>query len=150
MIERHITFNVHPDKTGEFEQFFADQYRPAMTTSPGFVKVELLREAGSETRYQMVLRFEDADSAAGWRTSDVDRVICHQVGSGHRREVLSALGVDETRDFSTFADLGNIGTVSVPLTAARAAEEGFLRAGDRVGLLGIGSGLNCLMLGVQW
>ena len=28
MIERHITFNVHPDKTAEFERFFADDYRP--------------------------------------------------------------------------------------------------------------------------
>ena len=26
----------------------------------------------------------------------------------------------------------------------------FLRPGDRVGFLGIGSGLNCLMLGVEW
>lgn len=71
MIERHITFNVHPEQTGAFEQFFAGQYRPAMASSPGFVKAELLREAGSATRYQMVLRFEDADSAAGWRTSPV-------------------------------------------------------------------------------
>ena len=38
----------------------------------------------------------------------------------------------------------------VPLTLAMAHEQGFLQAGDRVGLLGIGSGLNCLMLGVQW
>lgn len=89
-------------------------------------------------------------STTGWRTEDVDRVITHQVGAGHRREVLAKLGIDEARDFSTFATLGNIGTVSVPLTAARAAEAGFLRPGDRVGLLGIGSGLNCLMLGVQW
>ena len=89
-------------------------------------------------------------ATTGWRTEDVDRVITHQVGAGHRREVLAKLGVDEARDFSTFAKLGNIGTVSVPLTTARAAEAGFLRAGDRVGLLGIGSGLNCLMLGVQW
>lgn len=86
----------------------------------------------------------------GWRAEDVDRVITHQVGAGHRREVLQKLQVDEARDFSTFATLGNIGTVSVPITTARAAEAGFLRAGDRVGLLGIGSGLNCLMLGVQW
>lgn len=71
MIERHITFNVRPDKTGEFERFFADRYGPTMAKSPGFVKVELLREAESPTRYQMVLRFEDADSAAGWRTSEV-------------------------------------------------------------------------------
>jgi 3-oxoacyl-[acyl-carrier-protein] synthase-3 len=77
----------------------------------------------------------------GWRADDVDRVICHQVGEAHRRDVLRTLGVDLQRDFSTFAELGNIGTVSLPLTAAHAAEEG---------LLGIGSGLNCLMLGVQW
>jgi len=40
--------------------------------------------------------------------------------------------------------------VSVPITAARAAEAGVLRAGDRVGLLGIGSGLSCMMLGIEW
>jgi len=86
----------------------------------------------------------------GWRTEDVDRVICHQVGSGHRREVLSTLGIDLSRDFSTYETLGNIGTVSVPLTAARAAEAGFFRPGNRVAFLGIGSGLNCLMLGIHW
>ena len=43
-----------------------------------------------------------------------------------------------------------MGTVSLPLTAALAEERGILLPGDRVGLLGIGSGLNCLMLGVQW
>ena len=69
MIERHITFSVYPDKAMEFEHFFADEYRPAMAKSRGFVSVELLREAEHPSRYQMVLRFEDADSAAGWRTS---------------------------------------------------------------------------------
>jgi 3-oxoacyl-[acyl-carrier-protein] synthase-3 len=88
--------------------------------------------------------------ATGWRGADVDRVICHQVGSAHRTEVLAALAVDPSRDFSTFETLGNVGTVSVPITAALAAEAGFLRKGDRVALLGIGSGLNCLMLGVEW
>jgi antibiotic biosynthesis monooxygenase (ABM) superfamily enzyme len=75
VIERHITFNVHPDKTGEFVPFFTDQYGPTMAKSPGFVKVELLREVESPTRYQMVFRFEDADSAAGWRTSDVHQAL---------------------------------------------------------------------------
>ncbi|MFZ5440970.1 MAG: 3-oxoacyl-ACP synthase III [Myxococcota bacterium] len=87
---------------------------------------------------------------SGWRREDVDRVIAHQVGAGHRREVLATLGVDPARDFSTFETLGNMGTVSVPITAARAIETGFLQAGQRVGFLGIGSGLNCLMLGIQW
>ncbi len=73
MIERHITFNVHSDKTGAFERFFVDTYRPAMAVSPGFVRADLLREADRPTRYQMVLRFDDLDSAASWRTSDVHR-----------------------------------------------------------------------------
>ncbi len=104
-------------------------------------------EHGVELGQRTWVRFLEA---TGWRPDDVDRVICHQVGAGHRREVLSTLGIDEARDFSTYETLGNMGTVSVPLTAARANEAGFLRPGDRVGLLGIGSGLNCLMLGLQW
>ncbi|WP_435019722.1 3-oxoacyl-ACP synthase III [Tundrisphaera sp. TA3] len=89
-------------------------------------------------------------SRMGWAADQVDRVICHQVGSGHRDTVLGALGIDRDRDFSTYPHLGNIGTVSVPLTAAVAEERDFLRPGDRVGWLGIGSGLNCLMLGLEW
>ena len=54
MIERHITFNVHPDKTGAFERLFSDEYGPTMAKSRGFVKVELLREAENPTRYQMM------------------------------------------------------------------------------------------------
>lgn len=71
MIERHITFNVHPGKSTDFERFFADEYRPAMSKSPGFMRLELLREAEDQTRYQMMLRFQDAQTAAGWRTSPV-------------------------------------------------------------------------------
>jgi quinol monooxygenase YgiN len=75
MIERHITFNVHPDSTEAFEQFFAETYRPAMAASPGFVRADLLREMDNPVRYQMVLRFADADSAAGWRTSEVHQAL---------------------------------------------------------------------------
>jgi 3-oxoacyl-[acyl-carrier-protein] synthase-3 len=79
-----------------------------------------------------------------------DRVVCHQVGAAHQRAILAALGIPEERDFTTFRHLGNVGTVSLPITAAIAAERGVLRPGDLVGLLGIGSGLNCLMLAVRW
>jgi acyl-CoA:acyl-CoA alkyltransferase len=86
----------------------------------------------------------------GWAAADVDKVICHQVGSGHRDTILKTLNIPLEKDFSTYEYLGNIGTVSLPLTAALAEERDFLQPGDRVGFLGIGSGLNCLMLGVQW
>lgn len=86
----------------------------------------------------------------GWARDQVDKVICHQVGEGHRDTILKELGIDPTKDFSTFKHLGNIGTVSVPLTAAIADQRQFLTPGDRVSFLGIGSGLNCLMLGWEW
>ena len=89
-------------------------------------------------------------SKLGWGKEQIDRVICHQVGAGHRDAVLKGFGIDPAKDFSTFPYLGNIGTVSLPITAAIAEERDFLRPGDRVGFLGIGSGLNCLMLGVEW
>jgi 3-oxoacyl-[acyl-carrier-protein] synthase-3 len=89
-------------------------------------------------------------SKLGWKTDQLDKVICHQVGAGHRDAVLKGLGIPLEKDFSTFEFLGNMGTVSLPLTAALAEERDFLKPGDRVGLLGIGSGLNCMMLGVEW
>ncbi|MFH1723894.1 MAG: 3-oxoacyl-ACP synthase III [Elusimicrobiota bacterium] len=88
--------------------------------------------------------------ALGWSKEQVDKVICHQVGAANKDSILKELGISEDRDFSSFAYLGNMGTVSLPLTAALAEERGFLRPGDRVAFLGIGSGLNCLMLGWEW
>jgi 3-oxoacyl-[acyl-carrier-protein] synthase-3 len=89
-------------------------------------------------------------SRLGWAADTVDKVICHQVGASHRDSILKALGIAEEKEFSTYPFLGNMGTVSLPLTAALAEEREFLRPGDRVGFLGIGSGLNCLMLGIDW
>jgi 3-oxoacyl-[acyl-carrier-protein] synthase-3 len=82
--------------------------------------------------------------------ADYARFICHQVGSAHRRKLYETLGIDIARDFSTFETLGNTGSVALPSTLARAVESGAVREGDRVGLLGIGSGLNCLMLALEW
>lgn len=86
----------------------------------------------------------------GLSADQPDKIICHQVGASHQRSILEAIEIPAQKDFTTFQYLGNIGTVSLPITAAIAAERGFLQTGDLVGLLGIGSGLNCLMLGVEW
>ena len=85
-----------------------------------------------------------------WPFDKPDKVICHQVGATHQRTILNAVGISEEKDFTTFQYLGNVGTVSLPITAAIASEREFLQPNDLVGFLGIGSGLNCLMLGVRW
>ena len=71
-------------------------------------------------------------------------------GSTHRRKLYEALGLDEAKDFSTFETLGNTGSVALPVTLAQAVAAGAVREGDRVALLGIGSGLNSLMLALEW
>ena len=75
MIERHITFSVHPDMTTEFERFFADDYRPPVLSMPGLIECSLLREAEHADRYQMVFRWEEAEQAVAWRVSEVHQAL---------------------------------------------------------------------------
>jgi len=84
------------------------------------------------------------------RAGDISKVICHQVGGAHKTSVLAALGVPAEKDFSTYEYLGNMGTVALPTAAAIADEREFLTPGDKTAFLGIGSGLNTIMLGVEW
>lgn len=92
----------------------------------------------------------DFTAATGLKADDFQRFVTHQVGSAHRRKLYEMLGLDLTRDFSSFDRFGNVGSVSLPATLSLAVEAGAVREGDRVGLLGIGSGINCMMLAVEW
>jgi 3-oxoacyl-[acyl-carrier-protein] synthase-3 len=94
--------------------------------------------------------WEEFMAATGWTKESVSRAICHQVGSAHRRRLFETLGLDVAKDFSTFETLGNMGSVSLPATLSAAVDAGAVRDGDRVALMGIGSGLNCLMLALEW
>ncbi len=82
--------------------------------------------------------------------SGIAKSICHQVGGTHRKLMLETLGLDAAFDFSTFSWLGNTGSVALPITMAMAAQQQFLVPQDRVAMLGIGSGINSVMLGVDW
>lgn len=85
-----------------------------------------------------------------WENGTADKVICHQVGNAHQKLLFDTLGIDHARDYSTFPTYGNTGSAALPLTLAKAEEDGFVKKGDKVAMLGIGSGLNCLMLGAEW
>ena len=89
-------------------------------------------------------------TAMGWRVSEIRQTFCHQVGTAHRKLMLERLGLDAQRDFTTVEWLGNTGSVALPITMALGVEAGRVAAGDKIALLGIGSGINVLMLGVEW
>jgi acyl-CoA:acyl-CoA alkyltransferase len=88
--------------------------------------------------------------AMQWTAAQVDRVVCHQVGSGHQDAILKSLQVPREKDYTTYQYLGNMGTAALPVTAAIADERGVLKAGANTAFLGIGSGLTCLMMGLEW
>lgn len=82
-----------------------------------------------------------------WDTG-MDRYFVHQVSKVHTEAICSQLGIDQTRVPLTFPEFGNIGPASVPFTFAGARDD--LKRGDRVLLMGIGSGLNACCLEIAW
>jgi acyl-CoA:acyl-CoA alkyltransferase len=123
--------------------------------APAGREAQILMQTDSEQLLQEglaagVATFGEFLAASGWSRDTIDRTICHQVGGTHRRLMLESLGLTPERDFATFPWLGNTGSVALPITLALAIERGFIGEHQHVALLGIGSGINCLMLGVDW
>lgn len=108
---------------------------------------EALLLAGNALAGRTFERFLDE---LGWTRASIERVVTHQVGVAHRRLLFESLELDPERDFPTVETLGNAGSASLPLSFALAERAGHIEPGHSVALLGIGSGLNCLMLGVEW
>jgi 3-oxoacyl-[acyl-carrier-protein] synthase-3 len=122
--------------------FFEENSRPTMSTdSEGILRNGLELAADTWRALKKELR---------WHNADVDKVFCHQVTAVHQQMLFETLRLDSSKGFSSVEYLGNIGPVSLPITLAIALDNNQLNAGDRVAMLGIGSGLSCIMLGVKW
>ncbi len=113
-----------------------------MTTDPARLLAEGVKLAGRTWEGMKAELSLDHDSIAEYAL--------HQVGKANHDAVTQALGVPPERALRIYPDLGNVGAAGVPLTLARAVEQGRLLDGDRAALMGIGSGLNCAMMVVDW
>lgn len=107
---------------------------------------EALLEAGLRLARQTWQKFQEE---TGWTVDTPDLVVTHQVGQRHRLGLYQGLNMPIDKDYSTFAEFGNVGSVSLPLTLARAAEAGRLPANGKVALMGIGSGLSAMVMGLE-
>lgn len=94
--------------------------------------------------------YEAAGSTLGWAGATLDHYVLHQVSQVHTSALLALLGIDPVRALTTYPEYGNVGPASVPLTLSKLSDAGRLASGDRIGLLGIGSGLNCAMAEIIW
>jgi 3-oxoacyl-[acyl-carrier-protein] synthase-3 len=89
----------------------------------------------------------DAADEFDWHRG-MDCYVIHQISQVHTDALCERLGIDPQRVPRTFPDRGNIGPVSVPFTLA--GEVDALDEGDRILLMGIGSGLNASCLEIVW
>lgn len=88
------------------------------------------------------------DASTEWNWSSMTRYITHQVSSIHTSSLVKAVNLDRSRAPTTFPKYGNVGPASVPITLVE--EKDSLNRGDRVLLVGVGSGLNTAMLEIAW
>lgn len=91
--------------------------------------------------------WEEAAPEFGW-DAGMDRYVVHQVSQVHTEAICERLGIDPDKVPRTFPEHGNIGPASVPFTLATHSAD--LERGDRVLLMGIGSGLNACCLEIAW
>ncbi|MDO5645046.1 MAG: 3-oxoacyl-ACP synthase III [Dermabacter sp.] len=101
-----------------------------------------------ENGLQLVTDTWRAGEASGRDYSSMDFFVTHQVSMVYTRAFAQAMGLDMERIPVTFPELGNIAAEAVPLTIGLHQDK-FSR-GDRILLLGVGSGLNTAMMEVQW
>ena len=94
--------------------------------------------------------FQAAKIAFDWVADELDQFVIHQVSKVHTDSLVKLLGLDPEKVHAIYPEMGNIGPASVPIVLAKAVELGRIKRGDRVALLGIGSGLNCSMAEIIW
>lgn len=94
--------------------------------------------------------YHTARTVLGWVMNELDHVVVHQVSKVHTDSVIKAFGVDAHKVHRIFPYLGNIGPASIPTVLAKIVDQGRVQRGDKLALMGIGSGLNCAMAEVVW
>ena len=117
--------------------------------------LSLVMETDSEEllKYGVALgqsTWQKARAELGWENKSVDFVLTHQVGTAHEKLSLESLELNKIKTFRTYPFLGNTGSSALPITLMMADEQGLINKGENIALLGIGSGLSSIMLGVKW
>ena len=118
----------------------------------GITDPELKREAITQTFYRKVFRDLVLKSRATVLLQGTILTDIEETAAGIKRQhnVFEQIGIDPKKVMTIFGEHGNIGPASVPIVLSKLRELGRLKKGDRVALLGIGSGLNCSMAEVVW
>ncbi|GAA3296735.1 3-oxoacyl-ACP synthase III [Arthrobacter citreus] len=97
---------------------------------------------------ELVVNAWDEAHEKGWDWRSMDRYVTHQVSNSYTNAIIKAVDLVRDRVPITFPRWGNVGPASLPMTLAQ--ESRTLNPGDRVLCMGVGSGLNTMMMEIAW
>ena len=96
-----------------------------------------------------------ASERFSWTVPTLNQFLCHQVGARHLASLCKRLDLPVDKAFLTYPELGNTGSAAVPMALSLAVSgweyaPAAVKEGDRLALMGIGSGLAVSMMDVTW
>lgn len=117
-------------------------------------KAHFIYMAGSEV-FKFAVRImggaaEDALKKAGLDKSDIDLMIPHQANIRIIQSALNRLNLSEDKCMINLDRYGNVSAASIPLALAEAVEQGRVKEGDTLMLVGFGGGLTWGASALVW
>ncbi|MDQ1913251.1 beta-ketoacyl-ACP synthase III [Paenibacillus sp. GD4] len=108
-------------------------------------KQHFIHMAGSEV-FKFAVRImggsaEEALRKAGFDKSEVDLLVPHQANIRIIQSALQRLNLSEEKCMINLDKYGNVSAASIPLALAEAVEQGRVKEGDKLVLVGFGGGL---------
>ena len=107
----------------------------------------------TDSRGLLLAGLDVAEAAMKEATQDfdwdeIDHYIIHQVSMVHCDALAQRLGLDKDKIPLTFPTLGNIGPAAIPITLAMHQDK--IAKGERVLVMGMGSGINAMAAEILW
>jgi 3-oxoacyl-[acyl-carrier-protein] synthase-3 len=94
--------------------------------------------------------FADFVEAVDTAPAQFAHLFIHQVSHRHTEKWADILRIDKSKIHRIYPEFGNIGPAGIIISLAKAAKDELIQTGERIALLGVGSGLNCSMMAVDW
>jgi len=91
-----------------------------------------------------------AVAAAGLKLSDIDLIIPHQANRHIIKTAARFLGLPLEKFYINVERYGNTSAASIPIALCEAVEEGRVKEGDRLVMVGFGGGLSWAAMVIEW
>jgi 3-oxoacyl-[acyl-carrier-protein] synthase-3 len=150
-----LSFELGADGSGgELLKLAAGGSRMPSSQSTVDNKQHYIYMAGSEV-FKFAVRImgnaaEEVLRKAGLEKSDIDLLVPHQANIRIIQSAVHRLNLPEEKCMINLHKYGNVSAASIPLALAEADEEGRIKPGDCVVLVGFGGGLTWGATAIRW